>query len=308
LAIALLPEGQDPDDVFQKSGPEALHTIIAAATPAVAALFTRERDRETLDTPERKSGFKKRLRDAASRIADEDTKKLYLSDLLRRADEVLRPAPAQGQPYQGGQRRAPGQQQRRPQKGQRWWEPPVQATEELKARQAGGPRHLAAEKLLCEAVDRPVLLEKFSDWVARLPLPDAELDAIREGMLDLLDDAAAQPVDRDALNRHLISLGEERAAARVAAWPQAGPKASGGAGGGKPKVEDEASIEAEWLTLVTHDVVLPALKEEMAALAAAADQGDAAAFERFLLLDKDARKIEEDFRSRQSGETDERAA
>jgi DNA primase len=316
LSIALLPEGQDPDDVFQKSGPEALGAIIAAATPAVAALFARERDREALDTPERKSGFKKRLREAASRIADEDTKKLYLSDLLRRADEVLRPAQAAnqpyGQPYQGGGQRQPGQQ-RRYQKGQRWEPPPAPATAELKSRQAGSPRHLAVEDLLREAVDRPAFLDKFADWVARLPLPDPDLDAIREAMLDLLDNGTAQPVDREALSRHLVTLGEERAAARVGAWPQAGPRSAGGAGGGKPKVEDETSIEAEWLTLVTLDVVLPAIKEEMAALAAAADQGDAAAFERFLLLDKDARKIEDEFRSRQAGEpgpgeTGERAA
>jgi hypothetical protein len=57
------------------------------------------------------------------------------------------------------------------------------------------------------------------------------------------------------------------------------------------------------------DVVLPALKEEMAALAAAADQGDAAAFERFLVLDRDARRIEDEVRARRAGRpTGEQAA
>ena len=286
LAVALLPEGQDPDDVFQKEGPAALTKILESATPAAQALFEREKNREPLDTPERKSGFKKRLREAASRIADEETKRLYLADLLAKADETLRPPPGEARPpFQKGERRAfkPGQR----------WTPPLQPTAETKARFAAGPRFAASEKLLREAVDRPSLLEKFGDWLIRLPLPHGELNAIRDGMLDLLDASPAQKVDREALNRHLTSLGEERAAARISQWPPAR----------KPpieaqEVEDQEAIEQEWLALVTLDVMLPALKEEMAALAAAAGQGDQAAFERFMLLDKDARKLEEEFRAR----------
>jgi hypothetical protein len=63
------------------------------------------------------------------------------------------------------------------------------------------------------------------------------------------------------------------------------------------------------MAAVTLDVVLPALREEMAALAAAADRGDGAAFERFLMLDKEARRIDEEFRAvRAPGRSGDQAA
>ncbi len=74
--------GAGPDDLYRSAGAPALHAVLAEARPAVEALFEREQAREPLDTPERKSAFKKRLREAAFRITDEETKKLYLSDLM----------------------------------------------------------------------------------------------------------------------------------------------------------------------------------------------------------------------------------
>ncbi len=302
LAIALMPEGEDPDDVYRHSGAPALHALLAAALPAAEALFERERAREVLDSPERKSGFKKRLREAAFRIADEETKKLYLSDLMAKADEVLRPA-RKGQPGADEQftKRPPGKFV----KGK--FEPDPRPTAELKARQAAGPRYLAMENFLREAVDRPQIVEKFSDLLARLALDDPDLAAIRDGILDLADPEHAQMVDRKALSLHLKARGEDRAAARVSAWPPHRPPIGPEAGGTIVQAE-EAAVEAEWMAAVTMDVVLPALREEMAALAAAADRGDEAAFERFLMLDREARRIDEDFRVVRGGKSGEQAA
>ncbi|MGE3303147.1 MAG: DNA primase [Hyphomonadaceae bacterium] len=287
VRVALLADGADPDDLFRAQGAAALARVVEAARPAADALFERERDRAPLDTPERKSAFKKALREAASRIADADTRSLYLAELLARADAHLRSGAPAGP---GGFRpRPPGRFV--PGRNGGRFEPEPRATAELKARQAGGGRRfLATENFLREAVDRPHLAEQFADWIAKLPIADADLDAIRHALLDLMDASPGQAVDRAALNRHLVLLMQERAAARVSAWPPAGagPRA------------DEAAAEAEWMALVTLEMVLPALKEEMAALRAQADQGDAGAFERFLMLDRDARTIEADFRARRA--------
>jgi DNA primase len=299
LAVAMMPEGQDPDDLYRSAGAPALHAILAEARPAVEALFERERAREPLDTPERKSAFKKRLREAAFRIADDETKKLYLSDLMARADAALRPARAEaGQPGLYA-RRPPGKFV----KGK--FEPEPRATAELKARQAAGPRYLAMENFLREAIDRPALAEKFGDLLARLALEEPGLAAIRDTILDLADASGVQKVDREAVSRHLKERGEERAAMRVSAWPPFRLPEAGGAA----IQADERAVEAEWMAAVTLDVVLPALREEMAALAAAADRGDEAAFERFLMLDREARRIDEEFRAvRSPGRSGDQAA
>jgi hypothetical protein len=132
--------------------------------------------------------------------------------------------------------------------------------------------------------------------VVRLPLSDPDLAEIREAMLDLAEREPNRSVDRETLRRHLKASGHDRAFARVAAWPQARLSSEMGADGDST----EEAREAEWMAQVTLDVVVPALKEEMATLASAANQGDGAAFERFLMLDRDARRIEDEMRARRA--------
>ena len=76
--------------------------------------------------------------------------------------------------------------------------------------------------------------------------------------------------------------GETRALARLSRWPK--PRASEGTEGG--------DLETEWLALVTREVVLPAIREELAELRPQADGGDEAAFARFQALSREAREIE----------------
>ncbi len=81
--IALLPGGQDPDDLIRAAGPAALKAQIEAAKPFVEALFGREHEAaKPLDTPERRAGLKVRLRKLAAAIADADLAQAYKAMLL----------------------------------------------------------------------------------------------------------------------------------------------------------------------------------------------------------------------------------
>ena len=104
--FAIVTGGKDPDDVLREQGPLALKAQLSETTPFVDALFTRERDSEPLDTPERKSGLKQRLRAAAKLIADEDLAGQYRIDLFAKFDALFRApdAPAKA-PWRGN---APG--------------------------------------------------------------------------------------------------------------------------------------------------------------------------------------------------------
>jgi len=93
--FSIVVGGKDPDDVLREQGPAALKSQLTQTTPFVEALFARERDLEPLDTPERKAGFKQRLRAAAAAIADKDLSAAYRDDLYARLDALF-PKPAFG--------------------------------------------------------------------------------------------------------------------------------------------------------------------------------------------------------------------
>ena len=56
LRFALLPEGQDPDDLVRSGGREAISEVIGAARPLADMLWQRETEAGGFDTPERRAG------------------------------------------------------------------------------------------------------------------------------------------------------------------------------------------------------------------------------------------------------------
>jgi DNA primase len=268
LRIAYAPQGEDPDDIFRRAGAEGLAALIAASVPASTALFEREKARHGVATPEAQAAFQAALKEAVGKIGDRETQRAFFSDLMSRANALIRAQRPAFVPGQGG-----GQFRR---KG----EPPG-ATAELKAHAAAHRPRPAAESFLRAAVDAPAILASYSGWIERLAIADPELEAIRDALLALADEAEAHgAIDRAVLNLHLSRSGQERAAARISRWPKPKPPAEG------------ADFGAEWLALATREVVAPAIREELAELRQAAAEGDDTAFARFQALSREAREIE----------------
>jgi DNA primase len=86
--FVLIDSGKDPDEVLREQGPAALKAQLAQTTPFAEALFARERDAEPLDTPERRTSLKARLRKLAATIADSDLAQAYKEDLLSRYEQL----------------------------------------------------------------------------------------------------------------------------------------------------------------------------------------------------------------------------
>jgi DNA primase len=86
--FAIVEGGKDPDEVLREQGPAALKAQLANTTPFAEALFIRERDAEPLDTPERRTALKVRLRKLAATIADADLAQAYKEDLLSRFEQL----------------------------------------------------------------------------------------------------------------------------------------------------------------------------------------------------------------------------
>ncbi len=99
LKFALLPEGQDPDDLLRASGREAVADVIGAARPLGQMLWARETEGHTFDTPERRAALEARVNEVTASIADESVRKYYRQDFNDRLRAFF--APAQGQGFGG---------------------------------------------------------------------------------------------------------------------------------------------------------------------------------------------------------------
>lgn len=89
LRFALLPEGQDPDDLARAGGGAAIEAVLAASKPLVEMLFSHEAEAQPLDTPERKAALERRLRDRAGQIRDEVLRRHYFDDFRQRLNELF---------------------------------------------------------------------------------------------------------------------------------------------------------------------------------------------------------------------------
>jgi DNA primase len=101
LRFALLPEGQDPDDLARSGGRAAIEEVISTARPLSAVIWSREIEGGTFATPERRAALEARIGEIANSIRDEVVRRYYRQDLVERlgrtfAPEAPRPFPGRG--------------------------------------------------------------------------------------------------------------------------------------------------------------------------------------------------------------------
>ena len=83
LRFALMPGGQDPDDLIRAGGPAAMQGVLDAAEPLVALLWRRETDGKVFDSPERRAALDRALKAALGRIGDPGLRAHYGEEIRR---------------------------------------------------------------------------------------------------------------------------------------------------------------------------------------------------------------------------------
>ena len=84
LKFALLPEGQDPDDLVRSGGREAVAEVLEQARPLAQMLWTRETEGGGFDTPERRAALEARVSQLTAGIGNETVRKYYRQDFSER--------------------------------------------------------------------------------------------------------------------------------------------------------------------------------------------------------------------------------
>jgi DNA primase len=196
LRFALLPDGQDPDDIARTAGRETMVEILARAQPLGEILWIRETDGQALDTPERRAALDRRLHELAGTIRDETLRRYYAADFsnrLRALFTAARPTQDKGRapfnPGRGGRDRgAP-----RP----RGPLPPVSSSLSQSALFRPSRLALPAREVLILLIllNHPNLLEAHAEEVAALTFEGADCVTLRGHLLARLGDLSRGPAE-----------------------------------------------------------------------------------------------------------------
>jgi DNA primase len=96
LRFALLPEGQDPDDLARSGGRGAIEEVMAAARPLADMLWSRELEGGNFATPERRAALEARIRDLSNGIRDEVVRRYYRDEFVERLQRTFAPDGGRG--------------------------------------------------------------------------------------------------------------------------------------------------------------------------------------------------------------------
>ena len=105
LRFALLPEGQDPDDLARTGGRGAIEEVIAAARGLSDVIWSREIEGGSFATPERRAALEARIGELSGGIRDEVVRRYYRQDLAERLHKTFAP---QGGGYRNNFRNGQG--------------------------------------------------------------------------------------------------------------------------------------------------------------------------------------------------------
>ncbi|MGB2374233.1 MAG: DNA primase [Candidatus Puniceispirillaceae bacterium] len=184
VRIAVMPAGQDPDDILKAEGAEGLQRILSAASGILDSLwqtkFTAYKLEDPRTQPGARAAFWADMRQLVRSISHNQTRTAYLDDVEFRIGAMRaasKGAPASGVGgYQAGQM----VRTRRPKTGVR----------------------VQYQALLALLVRFPELFSDFAEELAMMEFQDSELEAVKKHLIDLL--IAAPDLDEAAVRHHLI--------------------------------------------------------------------------------------------------------
>ncbi|WP_339107925.1 DNA primase [Thioclava sp. GXIMD4216] len=199
LRIAIMPEGQDPDDLIKAKGREAMAEVLETARPMIDLMWNRAIEGRVFDSPERKAALDKELRAAISQIRDPSIrahygeeireKRLALFGMGRGRDEGGGGA-SRGNYPQAYQQGSGGNFRRSyPQGRGAWGKLPALPLEQTRnsmlavAQDAAVAERLRAAMVLAICVSHPALVAEFEAQLENAPLADPDHDRLRNLML-----------------------------------------------------------------------------------------------------------------------------
>jgi DNA primase len=179
LRFALMPAGQDPDDLLRAKGAEAVQKLLDEAMPMVQLLWQRETEGRDFDSPERKAALDKALREKIKLIRDPSIRGHYGQAVKELRWQLFNP------------RRSGGQGQTRTGK----WQPTPTARASTKssllvAAGEDARTHVREAVILASLLCCPQLCDEFEDALEGMECIDPEHSRLRDLILRFAQDGA----------------------------------------------------------------------------------------------------------------------
>ena len=173
LRFALMPEGEDPDDLLKARGAGAMQKLIDQAQPMVSLLWRRETEGKNFDSPERKAALDKSLRAAIKTIRDPSIRNHYGEEIKRLRWELF----GNRRPQQGGFRKSKGGFKAPPMA-------PLSGTKSsILAAGARVQEALHEAVILATLLLHPDLVDQFESELERMELSTQDHNALRTALL-----------------------------------------------------------------------------------------------------------------------------
>ncbi|WP_109468139.1 DNA primase [Albibacillus kandeliae] len=203
LRFAIMPEGQDPDDLIRSEGRDAVQAILDGAMPMVKLLWQRETEGKVFDSPERKAALDKVLREKIKQIKDPSIRSHYGEEIKSLRWDLFRNRGA----GQGGER------PKREWRSGKDWTPGRKATPGALASTKTSPLVSGDEKaeiamreavILAVLIRTPAIVPQFEAGIEQMECHDSDRRDLRNLILRV------PTSDADHLEREILSsIGPE---------------------------------------------------------------------------------------------------
>jgi DNA primase len=217
LGFAMLPEGQDPDDLVRSGGRTAIAEVIAAARPLAQMLWLRETEGHAFATPERRAALEARIGEVTAAIGDDSVRKYYRQDFSSRIAQFFGTARADSA-QRGGRRWQPANQRPAANRAGGKHSPYLVVSQQMAAGPLHGGHRTAVPRrealILRTVLNYPWLLHDHMEELAALEFRHADAERLKAAIIDVFaHDGSPDPA---VLRAELAQRGLAEAIDRIA--------------------------------------------------------------------------------------------
>ncbi len=186
LRFALLPQGEDPDDLIGRAGPEAFQQILDSSRPLADMLWRRETDGQVFDTPEKRAELERTVFAVISQVGEENVKRHYQQDMRDRLASFF--GTVEGQ--QRGQNKLSGAASRNVASRQKFAvSDSLMNSSLVKSGPAAAPPPLRECALLVSVLNHPAIGIGYFDQFASLEVEHPILKKVHVALLNVFAEA-----------------------------------------------------------------------------------------------------------------------
>ena len=208
VRFALLPDGQDPDDLIKAQGREAFEQVVDQALPLINLLWRREAEIDTWQTPEKRALLERRIMEAAASIADQKVRHHYEAALRDRLHRLWQPAGAGNRKNRQFRRSGAGARTGNWPGGRyKFSRQGSGVSEALKKSTLAGDQQgwqIAAREalLFVTIINHPGMLDEVLEEFSNLEFSQPELDKMRSVIIDVA--SGSQPLENQDMKSQLV--------------------------------------------------------------------------------------------------------